>query len=72
MDRPPPFKDSPGDEYQVPTLISRDGVHPSNPSKHQDYGEESLSRNGYALRNHMTLMAYADVIRRVLAPPAAK
>jgi lysophospholipase L1-like esterase len=63
----PQFKDVKGSEYEVPTLIARDGVHPSNPRAHQDYSEESLSRNGFALRNYLTLHAYADVIRRVLA-----
>ena len=62
----PKFKDTPGDEYQVPTLICRDGVHPSNPSTHQDYSEESLRSNGYVLRNYLTLLAYADVIREIL------
>lgn len=62
----PKFKDTPGDEYQVPTLICRDGVHPSNPSTHQDYSEESLRTNGYVLRTYLTLQAYADVIRKVL------
>src|SRR5262249_51226064 len=38
----PKFKDAPGDEYQVPTLIARDGVHPSSPKPYQDYSEESL------------------------------
>jgi len=65
----PKFKGGPGDEYQVPTLISRDGVHPSNPRKYQDYSEESLRHNGYVLRNYLTLLAYADVIRNVLQPP---
>jgi hypothetical protein len=63
----PQFKTSPGDEYQVPTLIARDGVHPSNPSKWvNDFSAEGLSHNGYALRNYLTLMACADVIDRVL------
>jgi GDSL-like Lipase/Acylhydrolase family len=62
----PKFKDVKGGEYEVPTLIARDGVHPSNPKPHQDYSDESLSRNGYALRNYLTLLAYADVIRQVL------
>jgi lysophospholipase L1-like esterase len=62
----PKFKGSPGDEYQVPTLIARDGVHPSNPSKFRDYSEEALRSNGYGLRNYLSLLAYADVIRRVL------
>jgi GDSL-like Lipase/Acylhydrolase family len=62
----PKFKDIKGNEYEVPTLIARDGVHPSNPKAHQDYSDESLSRNGYALRNYLTLLAYADVIGHVL------
>jgi hypothetical protein len=62
----PKFKDTPGNEYEVPTLIAKDGVHPSNPSKFRDYSEESLKSNGYALRNYLTVMMYADVIRQVL------
>jgi hypothetical protein len=62
------FKKSPGDEYQVPTLISRDGVHPSYPSRYRDYSEASLRKSGYALRNYATLMVYADVVRKVLQP----
>src|SRR5262249_13887597 len=42
----PKFKDTPGSEYEVPTLIARDGVHPSNPAKFKDYSEESLKSNG--------------------------
>jgi lysophospholipase L1-like esterase len=60
------FKDTPGGVYEVPTLISGDGVHPSNPRKFQDYSEESLRSNGYGLRNYLTVMIYADVIRNVL------
>jgi hypothetical protein len=62
------FKGSPGDEYQVPTLIARDGVHPSNPQKYQGYSEEALGHNGYALRSYLTLLTYADVIRNVVRP----
>jgi hypothetical protein len=54
------------DVYQAPTLISRDGVHPSYPSKHRDYSEESLRTSGFSLRNYLTLMKYAEVIRWVL------
>lgn len=64
----PQFKDTPGDEYQVPTLIARDGVHPSNPRRFADYSEASLRCNGYALRNYLTLLAYAAVIEHVLQP----
>jgi hypothetical protein len=60
------FMDFPGDEYNVPTLIARDGVHPSNPVDFQDYSERSLCANGFALRNALTLRTYADVIRGVL------
>ena len=57
--------------YEVPTLISRDGVHPSNPRKYaDDYSEEGLRCNGYALRNYLVLMKYAEVIRELgLASP---
>ena len=62
----PKFKDVKGSEYEVPTLIARDGVHPSFPKAHQDYSADSLSKSGYALRNYLTVMAYADVVNRVL------
>jgi lysophospholipase L1-like esterase len=63
------FREIDGDEYQVPTLISRDGVHPSNPgSCAGDYSEAGLRSSGYVLRNDLTLRAYADVIRLVLQP----
>jgi lysophospholipase L1-like esterase len=65
----PQFKASPGDEYQVPTLIARDGVHPSNPRLYtSDFSDEGLKHNGFALRNYLTLRAYAEVIGRVLSP----
>jgi lysophospholipase L1-like esterase len=54
--------------YDVPTLIARDGVHPSAPKKYRgDYSMESLSRNGYALRNYLTLLKYGEVIEHVLS-----
>lgn len=62
----PQFKDVKGSEYDVPILVARDGVHPSNPRTHQDYSAEGLRANGYALRNYLTLRAYAAVIRQVL------
>ncbi len=62
----PQFKDVKGSEYEVPTLIARDGVHPSNPRAHQDYSAASRRCNGYALRNYLTLRAYAAVVRQVL------
>ena len=51
----------------MPTLVSRDGVHPSYPKKYEgDYSEEALKNSGYGLRSYLTLLAYADVIRGVL------
>lgn len=65
----PQFKnDAAKDVYAVPTLISGDGVHPSNPSMFSDYSEDALNKNGYQLRNVMTLKAYNEVVRQVLAP----
>jgi hypothetical protein len=55
--------------YDVPTLISRDGVHPSAPVQFRgDYSDEGLKSHGYNLRNHLVLMAYAEVLE-VLAEP---
>jgi len=52
--------------YEVPTLISGDGTHPSNPKQWQnDFSEEALSHNGYNLRNYMTIRMYAQVILKV-------
>ena len=64
----PKFKEFAKDVYQVPTLISGDGVHPSYPKQHADYSADALSKNGFQLRSVLTLRAYADVITRVLAP----
>jgi len=51
-------------DYDVPTLISRDGVHPSYPQKYiNNYSEESLNSNGYNLRNYLALMKYSEVIK---------
>ncbi|MFW6158760.1 MAG: SGNH/GDSL hydrolase family protein [Planctomycetota bacterium] len=59
--------------YDVPTLISRDGIHPSNPKKYKgDWSEEALNCSGYGLRNYMTLRMYYRVISRVFkAEPGA-
>lgn len=55
--------------YDVPTLLSRDGVHPSAPKKYRgNYSEEGLRCSGYGLRNYVSLLSYADVISRVLRP----
>lgn len=69
----PQFKGSPGNEYEVPTLIARDGVHPSNPKAGMnDFSEEGLKTNGFTLRNYLTLLSYAEVIEQVLRPAARK
>jgi hypothetical protein len=64
----PQFQNEPGDAYQVPTLISRDGVHPSNPVRYGDYTDLGLRNNGYLLRTYLTLFVYADVLECVLRP----
>jgi hypothetical protein len=57
------------DVYAVPTLISGDGGHPSNPKEYaNDFGEEGLSSNGYNLRDYMTLRKNYEVISKVLQP----
>ena len=60
--------------YDVPTLISRDGVHPSNPQKYaNDYSVEGLRTNGFGLRSYLALMKYAEVIEKALPKkPAVK
>ena len=58
-----------GKKHNVPTLIARDGVHPSNTAAFSDdYSEEALRNNGYGLRNYLTLLAYAAVIDKVCQP----
>ena len=54
-------------QWEVPTIISKDGVHPSNPQQWRgDYTEEGLARNGNVLRTYLALMAYAEVINVVI------
>src|SRR4029453_3053536 len=51
-------------DYDVPTLIARDGVHPSNPKAFgSDYSDEGWKSNGFVLGNSATLRSYAEVIR---------
>ena len=57
--------------YDVPTLVSRDGVHPSAPARYRgDYSEEALRGHGYNLRNYLVLMQDAEVIRAYLGDDA--
>jgi lysophospholipase L1-like esterase len=61
--------------YDVPTLLARDGVHPSNPKECcDDYSEEGLKCCGYSLRNYLVLMKYADVLKTLglVAPVKGK
>jgi hypothetical protein len=59
------FRDRKG--YDVLTLVSGDGVHPSNPREFQnDFSDEGLRTSGYTLRNYLVLRDYARVIRQVL------
>ncbi len=60
-----PFRGKYTDVYDVPTLVSGDGVHPSNPKTHPGFSEDSLNANGYALRSYLTLMTYSRVIEEV-------
>jgi lysophospholipase L1-like esterase len=58
--------------YDVPTLISRDGVHPSAPKAFPgDDSVEALRSHGYDLRNDLVLMAYAEVVEALAAPRPA-
>jgi len=53
--------------YDVPTLLARDGVHPSQPEEYRnDYSEDALNHSGFSLRNYLALMKYAEVIDTVL------
>lgn len=67
------FKDYKG--YDVPTLISRDGVHPGHPKAFRDdYSDEALRQCGFSLRNYLVLLKYAEVLRALglaSAPPPA-
>ncbi|MEE8121031.1 MAG: GDSL-type esterase/lipase family protein, partial [Anaerolineales bacterium] len=59
--------------YDVPTLLARDGVHPSHPKKYQSsYSSEALERCGFSLRNYLVLMKYAELLKTLnLISPAA-
>lgn len=60
--------------YDVPTLLARDGVHPSHPKQFQsDYSEHALNSCGFSLRNYTTLMKYTELLKKLgLAPDAEK
>ena len=55
--------------YDVPTLIARDGVHPSHPKQYRnDYSHEALRCSGFSLRNYLVLMKYAEVLAEAMSP----
>ena len=52
-----------GNPFEVLTLISGDGVHPSNPAMYfKDYSDEALSISGFGLRTAQALLAYDEVV----------
>jgi len=54
--------------HDVPTLLARDGVHPSAPRLYQDdYSEKALRAHGYDLRNYLVLIKYAEVVEALAA-----
>jgi len=59
--------------YDVPTLLARDGIHPSHPQSYRDdYSPEALSCCGYSLRNYLALMKYAEVLIRLEMVPTGE
>jgi len=66
LDKFKEFRQKGRDGYQVPTPVSADGTHPSNPRKYlKDFSEEALNCNGYVLRDYMTIRMYAAIIEKV-------
>ena len=57
-----------GDNYDVNTLLARDGIHPSNPSAYGpiNFTDEGLMHSGYSLRNYLGVRDFAKVISEVL------
>ena len=57
-----------GGNYDVETLIARDGVHPSNPKKYgsKNFTEESMKHSGFSLRNYLAVRDFSKVITEVL------
>ena len=63
------FRDAGLTGYNVTTIVSGDGTHPSNPAKYRkDWSEEALSCSGFGLRDYMTLRMYYQVISKVFQP----
>ncbi|MGB6044779.1 MAG: GDSL-type esterase/lipase family protein [Pirellulales bacterium] len=59
-----------GSVYEVERLIAGDGVHPSNPSAYRrDFSADALDKNGFNLRNYLTLNATYEVYNDVIIAP---
>jgi len=53
--------------YNVPTMIARDGIHPSFPKTYQkDWTDEGLNSCGLGLRNYLTLKLWYELYQKVL------
>ena len=71
--RLPQFQEGMTDKFEVRTLISGDGEHPSRPKAFaNDYSEEALKTSGYNLRTYLVLLSYADVLTQVIGVPEGK
>ncbi len=58
------------DTYNVPTSISGDGIHPSNTYAYQgDFGATALARNGFNLRNYVSLLKTYEVYQSAIVTP---
>ena len=54
------------------TLISGDGIHPSNPSAYtNNFGATALSKCGYDLRNYVSLLGVYNTYEAVIVPEPA-
>lgn len=57
-------------EYEVTTLICGDGIHPSNPSAYtNNFGANALSKNGFNLRNYVSLLKAYEVYQGAIVTP---
>jgi len=69
----PQFREGMTDKFEVRTLISGDGEHPSRPKDFaNDYSEEALKTSGYNLRTYLVLLSYADVLTQVIGVSEGK
>jgi lysophospholipase L1-like esterase len=58
------------DSYNVPTLVSGDGIHPSNTYAYQyNFGATALATNGFNLRNYVSLLKAYEVYQGAIVTP---